>query len=325
VAAAVVALVALEDEDIAMPAPVRVLPHSLTVVDPSSDAVVASIGIGGWPRAIASGGGFLWAAQTGDDAILRVDPVSRLVVDRSFATTPLDVAWSVGAMWAANGNSFDGPDPPGGGTVERHDLAAGELTRSRVGPAVPGHAEQTVIASGAEGVWAGNNDRARVYRLDPSSGSIAATVPDNIQVVGLELGDGSVWAVDATNDLVLRIDPRTARVVARIAVGDAPRHLAIGEGAVWVAAEFPSSGVWRIDPATNRVVAHIPVAARANWVTVGGGSVWVTSNNRGRPGPGSLTRIDPSTNTVTARIDLGFSPEDVIVANGLVWVVVGPM
>lgn len=52
-----------------------------------------------------------------------------------------------------------------------------ELTRTRVGPATPGNAEPTVVAAGPEGVWAGNSDAARVYRLDPRTGKVAARVP----------------------------------------------------------------------------------------------------------------------------------------------------
>ena len=307
------------------PSPVAVEPHSVAVVDPASNTVVDDISTPGWPRAITASGGFVWVAVTGDDRIRQIDPVSRLALSAFRATTPLDLGVERGVVWIANGNSFDGPNPPGGGTVERFDLRTRKLVQTRVGPAVPGNAEQTVIAAGDEGIWAGNSDAARVVRLDARTGRIQAKVAQTIQVAGIAVGSGSVWAADPINEVVVRIDPKTARVVARIPVADGPRRLAVGEGAVWVAGEFPDSGVWRIDPKTNRAVAHVSVAPRANWVGVGGGSVWVTSNTPGHAGPGSLTRIDPATNTVAATVDLGYSPEGVVVANGLVWVVVGAM
>ena len=323
-AAAIVAVALLRDGS-PSPAPVAVQPHSVAVVDPESNAVVDDIAIGGWPRAITSSGGFVWVAATGDDRVRQIDPVSRLALHSFRATTPLDLRARNGVVWIANGNSFDGPNPPGGGTVERLELATRKLAQIRVGPAAPGNGEQTTIAAGAEGVWAGNSDEARVVRLDPGTGRIAASVPATIQVAGVAVGGGSVWAADPINDVVVRIDPNTSRVVARIPVADGPRRLTVGEDAVWVVGEFPNSGVWRIDPKTNRAVAHVSVPARANWVAVGEGSVWVTSNTPGHAGPGSLTRIDPDSNTITATIDLGFSPEGVVVENGLVWVVVGPM
>jgi YVTN family beta-propeller protein len=304
---------------------VAVKPDSVAVVDPRTNRVVEGISTPGWPRGVTAAEGIVLVAVTGDDRIRQIDPVSRLALRAFHATTPLEVAARDGVVWIANGNSFDGPNPPGGGTVERLDLATRTLVQTRVGPAVPGNAEQTTIAAGAEGVWAGNSDAARVVRLDPRTGRIAGVVPETIQVVGVAVGAGSVWAADAVNEVVYRIDPKTARVVARIPVADGPRRLAVGEGAVWAVGEFPNSGVWRIDPTTNRAVAHISVPTRANWVAVGEGSVWVTSNTPGHAGPGSLSRIDPKTNAVVATVDLGFSPEGVVVENGLVWVVVGQM
>ena len=305
-------------------ASVAVEAHSLAVIDPATNRVVADLPLGGWPRAVTSAGGHVFAARTGDDLVAVVDPVTRLVVDTFFATTPLHLAHRNGALWVANGNSYDGPDPPGGGTIERYDLDDGKLISRRVGPAVGGSGDQTVVAAAPEGVWAGNADESRVYRLDSGTGRIAATVPGYIQVAGLAVGAGSVWAADAINDVVVRIDQRTARVRARIPAAAAHR-LALGFDAVWAVAERPRSGVWKIDPARNRAVANIPVAQRANWVATGAGSVWVTSNTPGHEGPGVLTRIDPQTNQVVATIPLGFSPEGLVVANKLVWVAVGPM
>ncbi len=306
------------------PPSVAVKAHSLAVVDPATNRVVADLPLEDWPRAATTARGFVLAARTGNDLVAVVDPVSRLVVDTFFATTPLHLAYRDGAVWIANGNSFDGPDPPGGGTIERYDLSTRKLVSRRVGPAIAGNSDQTVVAAGAEGVWAGNADASHVYRLDPVTGRIAETVRDFIQVSGLAVGAGSVWASDAINDVVVRIDPRTAEERARIPATAAHR-LAFGYGALWAVSERPRSGVWKIDPATNGAVAHIPVPHRANWIATGAGSVWVTSNTPGHEGPGSLTRIDPRTGRVTATTPLGFSPEGVVVANGLVWVVVGPM
>jgi len=307
----------------AAPPRIAVRAHSVAVIDPATNAVVANRRIGGWPIPIERGGGFLWAANTGDDTVSRIDPVGKLVLDTFYATTPLDLAWWDGVIWIANGNSFDGPDPPGGGTVERYEVKSHELTQTRVAPAAPD--VLTYVAAGREGVWAGSQSVARVFRLDPRSGKIASEVPDTIQVAGMGVGAGSLWVSDAINDVVVRIDPRKNLPVARIPVANGPRHLAVGEKAVWVTGEFPRSGVWRIDPRTNRAVVHIAVPSRANRVAVGAGSVWVTSKTPGHAGPGSVSRIDPTTNEVVATIELGFSPEEVVVASGFVWVVVGPM
>ena len=321
-AAAMVAIAQLRDDFGAARASVRVLPHSVVVIDPATNAVVANRRIGGWPMPVTSGGGYVWAANTGDDTVSRIDPVRRLVLDTFFATTPLDVVWSNGVIWIANGNSYDSANPPGGGTIERYDVETQELTQTRI--ARPADNLLTYVAAGPEGVWAGDPSGSRVLRVDPRSGRVVGEVPETIQVSGMVAGFGSLWVSDAINDVVYRI-ARDDVVTGRIHVSDGPRDLGIGEDGVWVVGEHPRSGVWRIDPRVNRAVAHVSVPATATAVAVGSGGVWVTSRTPGHVGPGSLTRIDPRTNEVVATVDLGYSPQGVVVANGLVWVVVGPM
>jgi YVTN family beta-propeller protein len=309
----------------ARPPAVQVKAHTVAVIDPETNSVIESVPVGDWPGAVAAGNGYLWVANAGDDTVSRVDPASRRVDDSVPATTPIDLAVRGGILWVANGNSLDGPKPPGGGTVERYATRTRVLETTRVGPAVLGGAEQTVLGAGTEGVWAANADAAHAYRLDPRTGRVTVTASATIQAGGIAVGAGSIWVTDTVNDVVFRIDP-SGRVVARIPVEDGPTRVAVGERAVWVVGRFPTSGVWRIDPKTNRVVAHIEVPARAGRIAVGARSVWVTSGTPGEPGPGTVSRIDPETNRVQAQIDLGsgLRPDGVAVANGLVWVAVSP-
>ena len=82
---------------------------------------------------------------------------------------------------------------------------------------------------------------------------------------GLALGAGAVWASDELKGTVTRIDPHRDRIVARVHVPRyRPHGLAVGAGAVWVA-DFSGGGtvhrgngpvglgsVVRIDPRGNR-------------------------------------------------------------------------
>jgi DNA-binding SARP family transcriptional activator len=322
-AVAVAAAVLLRDSPEAARASVPVRPHSVVVVDPATNTVVANRRIGGWPIGVTKGGDYVWAANTGDDTVSRIDPVRRLVLDSFFATTPLAVVWWDDVIWIANGNSYDSANPPGGGTIERYDVENQELTQTRIAPPVDNLL--TYVTAAREGVWVGDPSGSRVLRLDPRTGRILSEVPLVVQVTGMAVGHGSVWVSDAVNDVVFRINAVNERVNTRIHVSDGPRAIAVGKNAVWVVGEHPRSGVWRIDPRMNRAVAHVSVPPSANYVAVGAGGIWVTSRTPGHVGPGSLTRIDPKTNKVVATIDLGFSPQGVVVANGLVWVAVGPM
>mgnify|MGYP003287537575 CR=1 FL=1 len=300
--------------------------HTVAVIDPETNSAVTSVPVGQWPGAMVAAGGYIWVANAGDDTVSQVDPASRTVLGAFEATTPIDLAARDGIVWIANGNSLDGPNAPGGGTVQRYDTTQSLLKTTRVGPSVLGSAEQTVVAAGAEGVWAANGDAARAYRLDMRTGRIAVTASAIIQAGGVAVGEGGVWVTDSVNDLVFRIDAAAGRVRARIPVDDGPTRVAVGEGAVWVIGRFPTSGVWRIDPETNRVVAHVEVPRRAARIAAGAGSIWVTSGTPGEPGPGTVSRIDPQTNRVIAQFDLGpgLRADGVAVANGLVWVAVAP-
>jgi virginiamycin B lyase len=298
--------------------------HSVAVVDPATNTVVAGVGVGAWPGPVATGNGFVWVGNTGEDTVSRIDPRTRVVLDSFTATTPIDIAVAGSAAWIGNGNSLDGPDPPGGGTVERYALDATDLRSTRVGPAVRGGAEQTVVAAGAEGVWAANRAAGSAYRLDARTGAVVATVGRAIDVGGIAVGEGAVWVTDTRRDLVLRIDADSGRVAARIPVADGPTRIAVGPEAIWVVVRSPS-GVWRINPRNDRAIARVPIPERAGRIAADGDAVWVTSNVPGQPGPGYLSRIDPETSEVVATVELGsFRPDGVGVANGLVWVAIAP-
>ena len=294
------------------------------MIDPSSNTVVADPEVGGWPRAITYGHGFVWAAKTGDDAVARLDPVSRLVLDCSSQRRRSTLRHRM-VRSDRKRQQLRRAGSPGRGTVERYDPrpAEADTNACRAGRGWKRRADRGRGRKRKRLGW--EPDEARVYRLSPRTGKVVANVPVTIQVAGVAVGAGAVWAADPINDVLFRIDPEDAHVAARIPLAAGPRRVAVGEGAVWVTSEFPRSGVWRIDPVSNRAVAHISVPRRAAWVAVGEGSIWVTSNDPGHAGPGVVSRIDPKTNTVVATIDLGFSPEDLVVAKGLVWVVVGPM
>ena len=305
---------------------VRVRPHSVAIVDPETNSVVRNVAVGQWPGAVAAGAGSVWVANSGADTISRIDPRTMLATDAIPGTTPIDLAVRDGIIWIANGNSVDGPTPPGGGTIERYDASTEVLKATRVGPAVLGNAEQTVVAAGEEGVWAANRDAARLYRLDARTGRVRATARATIQAGGIAVGAGSVWVTDTVNDQLFRIEPDTARVVARITVSNGPTRVAVGDGGVWVVGRFPQSGVWRIDPETNRPVGYVEVPNRAARLAVGSGDVWVTSGALGEPGPGYVTRIDAETNRIVASIELGsgLRPDGVALASGFVWFAVAP-
>ena len=172
--------------------------------------------------------------------------------------------------------------------------------------------------------------RTTVHRIVP--GGLAA-------VAGSSASSDTVWASDQRRDAVVRIDGDTGRVVSRIPVPGRPARIAADARAVWVIARDqagsggwqPTRGtapaVWRIDPMTNERVAKISLPLTPIRIALGEGSVWVTAmrvmSHSGATVDATVFRIDPASNRIVARIPLHTGAVDgILVSHGRVWVAV---
>ena len=201
----------------------------------------------------------------------------------------------------------------GTGLVRRIDPATNTL-----GPAVstgPTDDFYQGIAAAGNGVWVTESNTATLFRIDPATSRVAATIPVGLAPEGVLATGSAVWGADTHDGTVLRIDPATNKVVATITVGPTgslgPNWLATGFGSIWVG--VPNAGtVVRIDPTTNAVQATIPIALLLETAPNGrfyGGyyacgefaitptAVWITSCDGGSR---AVVRIDPSTNSIVA-------------------------
>ena len=213
------------------------------------------------------------------------------------------------------------------GMTYQVDEATGRIVRTISTPGTFPDGCRSGIAAGAGAVWVTHGCRG-IYRIDPHSGRVTASLPvpdvgDSIAVAG-----GLVWVTNYHGDL-LRIQPRTNKITGKPAyVGFGGWWITPGAGALWVtdahggitrldpvtgaAAAFSnyavldvsaagagslwSSQVKRVDPATGRVTASIPVAG-AYQLVFWRGSAWVLALRRSL----TLIRIDPGTNQVTGK------------------------
>src|SRR6267154_3231912 len=211
------------------------------------------------------------------------------------------------------------------GVTYQVDEATGRIVRTISTPGTFPDGCRSGVAAGAGAVWVTHGCRG-IYRIDPHSGRVTASLPvpdvgDSIAVAG-----GLVWVTNYHGDL-LRIQPRNNKITGKPAfVGFGGWWMTPGAGALWVtdadgaitrldpvtgaAAAFGnyavfdvsaagagslwSSQVKRVDPATGRVTASIPVAG-AYQVLFWRGSAWVLTLRRSL----TLIRIDPATNQVT--------------------------
>ena len=132
------------------------------------------------------------------------------------------------------------------------------------------------LAIGEGAVWAiGDALDRRLFKIDPRSARLLATLPLPITPQRIAAGAGAVWITDAIHDVLIKVDPASGRVVQRIATCRGTDGVAVGAGAVWVACAIDGQ-VLRIDPARGRIVKRIAVGAGLREVAAGPSGVWVT-------------------------------------------------
>jgi streptogramin lyase len=291
---------------------------SLQRIDPRTNKLMATIAAGAGTEGITVGDGAVFVANTGDHTVSRIDPKSDAIVNRVKVAGPprsiafgrsLDHAQRQGAaLWVVTNkrfgagpgtcslNSFDpktlspifsqsydacGPVATGGGQtwfggnfdhVVLVDPDTGEAIRMVPTGDVSG-AGPHGLAVGAGAVWLASPFTEELLRIDQrgkrpiSTGS--GSFPSDVAV-----GEGGVWVTDSVHNTVIEIDPSRNRIVRRVRVGRGPIAVAVGSGAVWVA-ENDAGTVSRIDPRTGRVTTF-PVGPHPRNIAVGEGGVWVT-------------------------------------------------
>lgn len=176
--------------------------------------------------------------------------------------------------------------------------------------------KKTVSTTGTAGVWVTNSDIAKpvLYRIDPATNQIVATIGLNSLSKGMAVAGSSIWLSDYGGDKVVRVDAVTNKIVATVKVGKAPGAVTVGHGSIWVANSNEGS-VSRIDPATNKVISTIKVTnSLLTGICVFDNAVWVASTNM------IVSRLDPSNNTVTGTIGVRANPTGIAGGFGSLWV-----
>jgi hypothetical protein len=81
-------------------------------------------------------------------------------------------------------------------------------------------------------VWAATGPS--IVKIDPTQGSVAATIPIGTNVDGVATGAGAVWAVAGSSGKLYEIDPQRNVVVKSFRAGGVPTDVAVADGNVWV-------------------------------------------------------------------------------------------
>jgi YVTN family beta-propeller protein len=288
-------------------------------IDALTGKLTGGVPVGNDPQAIAAGPGTVWVANFTDGSVSKINPSTSRVETITVNGQPLSLAVSEGVVLVANGppaNSLTLIRAQGGSAydiIPLHAEPAGATSIVAAGSAGvwladkerrtvlhvdPGGgnafrvlsaarlstahslAELNGLAVGSDAVWVvGNTLARRLWRLDPGSGRVRASLRLPIAPGRVAVGEGGVWVTGEIANLVLRIDPRKNRVVARIPVGRRSGGVAAGGGSVWVANEVDGT-VTRIDPRTNSVAETIRVGGSPHDLVVTGGQVWVAKGRR---------------------------------------------
>jgi YVTN family beta-propeller protein len=210
---------------------------TLSRVDPQSNRVVSTIGVGDPGRLLAAG--------CGASSVHAVPPGS---YDVRRCDIPSGVAVGGGSAWVTRNDAV---------AISDVDLATNELR-----PPIPIGVEAWGIAASPDAVWVSDFEDDAIVHVDPFSRSVVATLRGLAHgPTGVAIGVGGVWVANSRAASVTRIDPVSNTVTAVIPVQAWPLSIAIGFGSVWVRNDRANS-VSRIDPISNTVVATIPVRAK---------------------------------------------------------------
>jgi virginiamycin B lyase len=181
----------------------------------------------------------------------------------------------------------------------------------------PVSGESASIAFGEGAVWVTSGQaNGVVYRIDPATNRVTATIGVPGGAFGIVVAAGMVWVTQYLPEpdpgIVARIDARSNRPLAPIEVPNMPGAIRYGLDAVWVTSRYTVS---RIDPASGAVSQ--PLRRVGDVRAVGGGALWGTYANSAADA--GVQRIDPVTGQVVATIRI---PNGVLIAFGLgtLWV-----
>ncbi len=144
------------------------------------------------------------------------------------------------------------------------------------------HLVRIAVAYGS--VWVTGDTKSELYRIDPKSNLIVATIPMSSQPRFLAAGEGSVWVFNQGDGIVQRVDPGTNEVTAAIDTGrpGGGGNIVVGGGYVWLSM-LHGTPVVQIDANTNKLIRNFRgYGIDAGWgdaIQFGADSVWVSGSS----------------------------------------------
>jgi ABC-type transport system substrate-binding protein/DNA-binding SARP family transcriptional activator len=256
------------------------------------------------PSALTSGGGAVWAALDNADAVVKIDPATRKVLQTVTGVdgSPQAMAASGDDLWVAG---FDD------GVLTRINMPTGIV----VGKVPVGIGPAAVLA-GPGGVWVANSADNTVQFVNAETGRAGPAIPVGDGPDALALDGSTLWVANGRSGTLSQVDTRTGQPAASdVRVDAGPAALALTATDIWVANEF-SQTVSRMSRSSGRV-QRIYVADGPSDLVVHQGQVWVTNHFSA-----SVSRIDIDTNAVHEEA-VGGAPAALTVVGGEMWAAAG--
>jgi streptogramin lyase len=228
--------------------------------------------------AVAAGYGSVWALDSGS-TLTRIDPASGRVTRRT--SVPASAAYNI---WLGGGSVWVADDQ--GGQVIRLSRGGGVQRRVAVGD---GPSDMAFAGASA---WVINHRDRKLIRIDlaTNAATLLSVVPGDAPERMVMLA-GSLWITGRGTDL-LQVDPSSGSVRATIEIGASGIDVAAAAGALWVpvrsstvdATGFPTmQALRRISATTRRVQTISRVIGRVDvhGMSTQGRSVWLADNHAG--------------------------------------------
>ena len=138
--------------------PVGLRADSVSLIGPAGERVGDPVSVGS-PAGLAYGDGSVWAVDSADGALIRIDPATHAVVQQiPVGSAPSAVAITGQDVWVTNS---------GDGTVSRVSAETNRVVQTIGVGNLP-----VAIAAGSGGVWVANEGDDTVDRINPKTGTV---------------------------------------------------------------------------------------------------------------------------------------------------------
>lgn len=219
---------------------------------------------------IAAGFGSLWVTNGPQARVVRINPATgALQGDRAVGSgEAVVVAAGEGAVWVGR-RAIKTTDPPS--SIVKVDPRGGKTQE------IPfGQEGVSWITTGGGYVWVPNRRRARLSRIDPSTGERKST-PIGLGAHRAVFGANQIWVTNYDDGTATQ-NNRALDNSAPVALGvRGPLGIGYSGGTVWVASQLDNAVV-RIDPRKGEVVGDpIEVGRTPFAIAAHGSSAWVTN------------------------------------------------